>query len=199
MPFELNSKLITSDVWCLSRREWGPAIASRGVSFPSWQRPLLHPQAQLPLFGSEETFLKPSNWMGPGSTETRTQEPCWPHLPASQLTLLTSPVLSLLYVKGSAPPRQGGDLPPPAASGTLLAKQKRCRAQNLPSWERCGHYALSSWFTYSHTDWIWESFALFQELCLSALQWKQVFRGPEASRKLGVPSFRKITQSTNII
>ena len=40
--------------------------------------------------------------------------------------------------------------------------------------------------------------ALFQELCLSALQWKQVFRGPEASRKLGVPSFRKITQSMNI-
>lgn len=113
MPFELNSKLITSDVWCLSRREWGPAMASLGVGFPSWQRPLLHPQAQLPLFGSEETFLKPSNWMGPGSTETRTQEHWWPPLPASQLALLTSPVLSLLYGKGSAPPpRQGGDFPP---------------------------------------------------------------------------------------
>jgi len=128
MPFELNSKLITSDVWCLSRREWGPAIASRGVSFPSWQRPLLHPQAQLPLFGSEETFLKPSNWMGPGSTETRTQEPCWPHLPASQLTLLTSPVLSLLYVKGSAPPRQGGGPPP-----TRRLRHIACKTEKMQS------------------------------------------------------------------
>ena len=108
MPFELNSKLITSDVWCLSRREWGPAMASLGVGFPSWQRPLLHPQAQLPLFGSEETFLKPSNQMGPGSTETRTQEHWWPPLPASQLALLTSPALSLLYGKGSAPPPKAG-------------------------------------------------------------------------------------------
>ena len=117
MPFEPNSKLITSDDWCLSRREWGPAMASLEVSFPSWQRPLLHPQAQRPLFGSEETFLKPSNRMGPGSTETRTQEPWWPHLPASQLALLTSPVLSLLYAKGSVPQGRVGTsphLPPPA-------------------------------------------------------------------------------------
>lgn len=43
------------------------------------------------------------------------------------------------------------------------------------------------------------TFALFQELCLSAPKWNQVFRGPEAYRMLGAPSFRKIIQSTNIM